>query len=249
MRGKRAKQYRKLMHAYAVSFNFREPYQVLLDAQVIQDAARFKMDLIGGLERTLQGTIKPMVTQCCMRHLYDAQPKDDALIDQAKQYERRRCNHHELEKPLSALDCLSEVVDQKTNLTNKHRYVVASQDPKLRAHMRRIPGVPLVYINRSVMILEPMANTTKDVREQEERRKLKAGLKGRHGGDVAHKRKREDEDMDQEVENVQDLDSKSTLDQSIPLGERQPKKKKHRKGDKGPNPLSVRKPKIKPSRP
>lgn len=59
MRGKRAKQYRKLMHQYALTFQFREPYQVLVDAQIIQDAARFKMDLVGGLERTVQGKVKP----------------------------------------------------------------------------------------------------------------------------------------------------------------------------------------------
>lgn len=30
-----------------------------MDAQILHDAARFKMDLVGGLERTLQGKIKP----------------------------------------------------------------------------------------------------------------------------------------------------------------------------------------------
>jgi hypothetical protein len=59
MRGKRSKQYRKLMNQYGMTFGFREPYQVLLDAQIIEDAARFKMDLIGGLERTLHGQVKP----------------------------------------------------------------------------------------------------------------------------------------------------------------------------------------------
>jgi U3 small nucleolar RNA-associated protein 23 len=81
MRGKRAKQYRKLMHQYGITFGFREPYQVLrmsvespshsvqnsmidpvrsiVDAQIIMDAARYKMDLVRGLERTLQGQVKP----------------------------------------------------------------------------------------------------------------------------------------------------------------------------------------------
>lgn len=63
------------MHQYAVTFNFREPYQVLLDAQILHDAERFKMDLVGGLERTLQGKIKPMITQCSMRHLYATERK------------------------------------------------------------------------------------------------------------------------------------------------------------------------------
>ncbi len=59
MRGKRSKQYRKLMQQYGLSFGFREPYQVLLDADIIRDADRFKMDLVGGLERTLHGQVKP----------------------------------------------------------------------------------------------------------------------------------------------------------------------------------------------
>lgn len=32
---------------------------LLVDADMIKDADRFKMDLIGGLERTLQGQVKP----------------------------------------------------------------------------------------------------------------------------------------------------------------------------------------------
>ena len=59
MRGKRSKQYRKLMHQYGLTFGFREPYQVLLDAQMVQDSSRFKMDLVGGLEKTLHGKVKP----------------------------------------------------------------------------------------------------------------------------------------------------------------------------------------------
>lgn len=59
MRGKRSKQYRKLMQQYGQSFGFREPYQVLLDADMIKDADKFKMDLLLGLERTLHGKVKP----------------------------------------------------------------------------------------------------------------------------------------------------------------------------------------------
>lgn len=47
------------MQQYGLSFGFREPYQVLLDADIIRDADRFKMDLLHGLERTLHGEVKP----------------------------------------------------------------------------------------------------------------------------------------------------------------------------------------------
>ncbi|KAF2808547.1 putative rRNA-processing protein utp23 [Mytilinidion resinicola] len=233
MRGKRAKQYRKLMTQYQLGFGFRAPYQILLDADIIQTAAQLKMNFTGMLERTLQGEIKPMITQCCMRHLYEA--NDQTIIEHAKGFERRRCGHHTLEKPLTAMECLSEVIDPKSSLTNKHRYVVASQNPKMRAMLRRIPGVPLIYINRSVMILEPIATATSDVRDQEEQDKLKAGLKGRRGATEGAKRKREVEDDG--AQGHPSSNSKATSDAS-----KQPERKR-RKGEKGPNPLSVKKPK------
>lgn len=241
MRAKRAKQYKKLMHAYALSFNFREPFQVLLDAQFILDASKFKMRLGSMLETTLHGSIKPMITQCCIRHLYnmpasgeEEQKQKEAWIEVAKAAERRRCDHHELEEPLSTLECLASVVDPKGSGTNRHRYVVASQDAEVRARMREVVGVPLVYINRSVMILEPMGEKTEEVREQEERGKVRAGLKGRRGGDGAgSKRKREDGDDGSA--------SDAPGDAADITAEEKVAKKRKVKGPKAPNPLSVKK--------
>jgi U3 small nucleolar RNA-associated protein 23 len=34
-----------------------------VDAQMIQDTDRFQMDLVGGLERTLHGKIKPSMSE------------------------------------------------------------------------------------------------------------------------------------------------------------------------------------------
>ena len=44
--------------------------------------------------------------------------------------------------------------------TNQFNYAVATQDQELRAYLRSIPGVPLIYINKSVMILEPISIAT-----------------------------------------------------------------------------------------
>ncbi|TEY73356.1 hypothetical protein BOTCAL_0079g00210 [Botryotinia calthae] len=235
MRGKRAKQYKKLMQQYGMSFGFREAYQVLLDADIIKDADRFKMDLVGGLERTLHGQVKPMITQCSMRHLYAAssEPGVSYLIDKAKTYERRRCGHlpEDYPEPLSARDCIKAVVDGKSNGTNKHRYVVASQDIEVRKAMRAIQGVPLVYINRSVMIMEPMAETSTETRDREERSKFRQGIKsGRASGSLKRKRTEGDEDDDEES---------AKKDMGVPEGAA--KKKKNAPGPKGPNPLAMKK--------
>ncbi|RKF60342.1 rRNA-processing protein utp23 [Erysiphe neolycopersici] len=232
MRGKRSKQYRKLMEQYALNFGFREPFQVLLDADIIRDACRYKMDLIAGLERTLHGKVKPMITQCSMRHLYASasDPGISHVIEQAKSYERRRCGHlpSEYPVPLSAQSCITSVVDPKNNEVNKHRYVVASQDLNVRKAMRDLMGVPLVYINRSVMIMEPMAGKTTESIVRDEQVKLRAGAKR---GTIGLKRKRNDGQQDGQV---QLCENGSLL-----------VKKKISRGPKGPNPLSVKKPIVK----
>lgn len=170
-----------------------------------------------------------VITQCEIRKLYAArnEPGVHEAIDLAKTLERRRCGHHpdDYPEPLSTQECLRSVVDPKDTLQNKHRYVVASQDQEVRRMLRGIKGVPLIYIKRSVMILEPMADESVQVRAKEERSKFRAEIKNQLG-----KRKREDADDDK-------ADKKTDNDSE----EQKQKKKGH--GPKGPNPLAVQKPK------
>ena len=104
-----------------------------------------------------------------------------AIITLAKTFEKRRCDHSPDEPPLSTPDCLSSVIDPKDSKTNKHHYVIAVQDATLREWARSIRGVPSIFVRRSVMILEPMAEVSMNVREGAEREKLRAGVKRKRG--------------------------------------------------------------------
>lgn len=205
-----------------------------VDAEILDDAFRFKMDFASMLEKTLHGQVKIMITQCSMRHLYDAVPKNDQVISHAKNFERRRCNHHELDKPLSTLECLHDVIDPKDSKSNKHRYVVATQDGDVRAYLRTIPGVPMIYLKRSVMIMEPMAGATEQVRDKDEEQKLRAGLKAARG----MKRAREEGSPDEQATAHGINGAAATAEKT--QTEREPPKKKRQRGPKGPNPLSVK---------
>lgn len=163
------------------------------------------------------------------------QPTKDALILTAKTMERRRCNHHDLDEPLSTLECFNSVIDPKNSLTNKNRYVVASQDEDVRRYCRGIKGVPLVYVKRSVMIIEPMATSSVNAREGMEREKFRSGLKTR-GTALVGKRKRDEDDGDAIVGEGQEANANTGADKRAG-------KKKKVKGPKGPNPLSMKKPK------
>lgn len=74
---------------------------------------------------------------------------------------------------------------------DQHRQRAPPPPPQIQYNLRRnartIPGVPIIYVKRSVMILEPMSGKSTDVREGVERGKLKTGV-------VSGKRKREAED-------------------------------------------------------
>lgn len=95
-----------------LTFGFREPYQVLgahfenllsfgtrlmalfvVDAQMIQDTERFKMDLVGGLERTLHGKVKPSMhpSLTCGWHIhwYLILASDNAMLYTASLHDTR----------------------------------------------------------------------------------------------------------------------------------------------------------------
>ncbi|KAL8670667.1 MAG: hypothetical protein Q9168_004807 [Polycauliona sp. 1 TL-2023] len=195
------------------------------------------MDLVAMLERVLHGKIKPMITQCSIRHLYTLpvpQSEKDPLILLAKSMERRRCNHHDLDEPLSTLDCLSNVIDPKKSATNRNRYVVASQEEEVRRYCRGVRGVPLVYVKRSVMVLEPMAERTVGVKEGIEREKFRTGLRAKPG-----KRKREPED--EQVDEGPRQEKAEFVAGDDKENAEKPAKKRKSKGPKGPNPLSMMK--------
>ncbi|KAI1335000.1 Fcf1-domain-containing protein [Xylariaceae sp. FL0016] len=232
MRAKRSKAYKKLMSQYALTFGFREPYQILLDSAFVLTATQCKMEIDRFLEITLHAKTKPMITQCSMRHLYKrrAEPGVSAAIEAAKGCERRRCGHHpdDYPEPLDELECLKSVVDPKDNGVNKHKYCCALNDEEARGALRMVPGTPLLYIKRSVLILEPISNVSAKARSRDEKSKFRAELKAPAG-----KRKREEDDSDDD-----------DADRDAPSSNTE-KKKKKRKGPSGPNPLAVKKKKTK----
>ena len=120
-----------------------------------------------------------MITQCSIHELYLQRTAAQPATDLAKTFERRKCNHREA---IAGKDCIASVVgtsfligekwheDTLANPdcageSNKHRYVVASQSPELRQVLRRVPGVPLVHVKRSVVILEPPSDATTTAKE------------------------------------------------------------------------------------
>ncbi|KAF3398841.1 rRNA-processing protein utp23 [Talaromyces pinophilus] len=91
----------------------------------------------------------------------------------------------------------------------------------LRSAARAVPGVPIIYVKRSVMVLEPFSTPSEKVRLGVEKSKFKIGMEAALDVVSGLKRKREDEEE----------------------GPSATSKDRHAKKAKAPNPLSIKKPK------
>ncbi|BFZ63801.1 hypothetical protein YB2330_004933 [Saitoella coloradoensis] len=229
MRQKRAKAYRKLLHSYSRHFGFRTPYQILLDADFLQTAHASKIDVATALRRTMQDDVKPMITQCCMAALYKLGREGQAVVDVAKEFERRKCGHFG-DKTKESGECIRSLVNIEGE--NKHRYCVATQSYDLRGELRGIAGVPLMFINRAVLILEPESDATAQFKLREERQKL--GLSTYEKELLAGKKRKREGEEDNVV-------GGEALDEIERAREDKEKKRLKKLGPKAPNPLSVKK--------
>jgi U3 small nucleolar RNA-associated protein 23 len=117
---------------------------------------------------------------------------------------------------------------------NKQHFILATADADekeqrrkgfvdVRERARMIPGVPVVYVKRSVMILEELSGASERVRRGTEREKFREGLVG-----IGRKRKRDDGEEGSEDEDDLDITEAGA-------------KMRGTRGVKGPNPLSVKK--------
>ncbi|OKL59673.1 hypothetical protein UA08_05123 [Talaromyces atroroseus] len=95
----------------------------------------------------------------------------------------------------------------------------------LRSGARSVPGVPIIYVKRSVMVLEPLSIPSEKVRLGVEKSKFKGGVEAALDVISGIKRKRDDEEEEETT-------TKTTTSRDRGL-----------KKAKAPNPLSMKKPK------
>ncbi|CAG8833644.1 11200_t:CDS:2, partial [Gigaspora margarita] len=188
------------MALYSNSFGFREPYQILVDWNFMQTAIRYKMEICKQLCMVLLGNTKQTEVK--------KQGKEGLETELAlKQFERRRCPHR---KPVSRND-------------NPHNYCVATQNETLRQQFRVIAGVPLLYINRTVLIVEPPSGVTLEKARNTEIAKTHAS-----------------------TEELNFLENANSDIQKKNVNVEPQKPRKIHKGPKQPNPLSCKKKKKNP---
>ncbi|KAJ1719337.1 hypothetical protein LPJ53_005889 [Coemansia erecta] len=210
MRTKQTKRSKKAMLLYRNNFGFREPYQVIIAPDFILAGAAVKIDIKAAIEKALQGPVNYFITYCGICDLRKDEKHKDEAIALSKTFEKRHCSHKD---PVSGTQCIEELL----NGENKNNYCIAVQSEELRSKLREIPGVPILHIRRTIVILETTSQATKDKREVVVKEKLAVS--------AAEKK------LLQDVKKAE-ISEKQALKKNVP---------RKKKGPKGPNPLSVKK--------
>ncbi|KAG8846046.1 rRNA-processing protein fcf1 [Tulasnella sp. 330] len=122
------------------------PYRVLIDTNFINFSLQNRMELIQCMMDCLYAKCIPCVTDCVMAELEKLGVRYRMALRVARdpRFERLPCSH----QGTYADDCLVQRV------TANKCYIVATCDRELRRRIRKIPGVPLMYIVRKKYAIE-----------------------------------------------------------------------------------------------
>ncbi|BBN03885.1 U3 small nucleolar RNA-associated protein 24 [Marchantia polymorpha subsp. ruderalis] len=128
------------------------PYQVLIDTNFINFSIQNKLDLEKSMMDCLYAKCTPCITDCVMAELEKLGEKYRVALKIAKdpKFDRLPCTH----KGTYADDCLVQRVTQ-------HKcYIVATCDRDLKRRIRKIPGVPIMYITQHKYSIERLPEAT-----------------------------------------------------------------------------------------
>jgi len=172
MRVNRAKLVRKTLQFYNIVFGYEKAkFHVLLDGNFIFAAIKFKVDIQERLERLLQGgVVKIYVLKSVLDELRQVGAKAKSSLDFATSFcETLDDSKHRGD---TASERIIAMMRQQHSdwlaapSQHKRRFVVATQDKDLRAALGHIPGIPLIYLNKVILVLEPPSPTSRDFNQR-----------------------------------------------------------------------------------
>ncbi|XP_054713119.1 rRNA-processing protein FCF1 homolog [Uloborus diversus] len=124
------------------------PYHIIVDTNFVNFSIKNKLDVFTSMMDCLYGKCIPYVTDCVLGELEKLGKKFRLALKIVKdpRFGRLNCMH----RGTYADDCIVQRVTQ-------HKcYIVATCDKDLKRRIRKIPGVPIMYINKHRYSIERM---------------------------------------------------------------------------------------------
>ncbi|BFF95965.1 rRNA-processing protein UTP23 homolog [Drosophila madeirensis] len=152
MKISRFKKSHKTLVFFATNFDYREPYQVLVDATFCQAALLHKIGIDEQIRKYFQCSAKLLTTQCVILEAEALGAPLTGATTIVKKFHVHKCGHEG--KPVAAAECIK-------SMTKDNRYIVASQDRLLQESLRKIPGRCLLYLHKATPVLEAPSKASK----------------------------------------------------------------------------------------
>lgn len=129
-----------------LSYNnaIKPPYHIWLDTNFINFSLQNKIDIYQGLMDCMLAKVVPCICTCVLAELEKLGKKFRLAlkISRDKRFAHLTCSH------TYADDCVVETV------TANRIYIVATCDQELKRRLRKIPGVPIMYIAKHRYTIE-----------------------------------------------------------------------------------------------
>ncbi|XKL64587.1 hypothetical protein PGB90_004673 [Kerria lacca] len=124
------------------------PYHILIDTNFVNFSIKYKLDIIQNMMDCLYAKCIPYVTDCVIGELEKLGQKYKIALKIVRdpRFERIQCMH----SGTYADDCLVE------RITQHKCFIVATCDKDLKRRIRKIPGVPIMYISHRRYTIERM---------------------------------------------------------------------------------------------
>ena len=126
------------------------PYHILIDTNFINFSIQYKLDIFSSMMDCLLAKAIPCVTDCVIAELEKMGHRYRLALKLTKdpRFKRLSCTH----KGTYADDCLIDKVKAC------RCYFIATNDKDLKRRIRKIPGVPIMYISGHKYAVERMSD-------------------------------------------------------------------------------------------
>ena len=248
MRILKNKRNRKLLHLYRTLHGVAPPYTVIVDGTFIHAAQCCTLDLWSLIPRLLQqdpSMVSLIVPTSAVDELRALGEVGEAALELALTFPSFR--HGKGDTPAAVI---ANLIGDR----NRKHYVVATQDVELRSALRKTAGVPLIYLNRTVLVLEPLSYASQNKARDLERKRSaptkreRTAMAPRAGEGKKRKRAAAAAAAAAGGGGYGLIGDNASATASAPppraAKAAPPRARKKRKGPKGPNPLSVKKKKA-----
>ena len=222
---KKDKWIKKTLNFYKFVFKFDSPFKVIIDGNFASMALNKKFEMKSALEKLLDEKVILIIPSCIFKEVQSIEDKIPGLLKLLSQYKIEECSHG----LLSPTNCIRDYIGNK----NQSKYFVATQDNFLRLQLRNIPGVPLIFFEQNMLLMDKPSKVSIEASERRENLK-------------EDPQKKEKKILNEKKEEIKDF-LIAEFKESKYYKRKQEEFKLNklmgniRKKAKGPNPLSVKK--------